>query len=68
MSEDIPDASNTQLRCILLHPPSDLVNDLGAEPDNVEGVKDGDRVGAARHEWCSHIPEMAPAQPAPPRR
>jgi hypothetical protein len=30
---------------VLLHSPSDLVNDLGAEPDNVEGVKDGDRVG-----------------------
>ena len=30
---------------VLLHPPSDLVNDLGAEPDNVEGVKDRDRVG-----------------------
>jgi hypothetical protein len=30
---------------VLLHPPSDLVNDLGAEPDHVEGVKDGDRLG-----------------------
>jgi hypothetical protein len=29
---------------VLLHPPSDLVNDLGAEPDHVEGVKDRDRV------------------------
>jgi hypothetical protein len=30
---------------VLLHSPSDLVNDLGAEPDHVKGVKDGDRVG-----------------------
>ena len=30
---------------VLLHPSSDLINDLGAEPDHVEGVKDGDRLG-----------------------
>jgi hypothetical protein len=31
--------------CVLLHPPLDLVNDLGVEPDHVKWVKDGDRLG-----------------------
>ncbi len=30
---------------VLLDAAADLVDDLGAEPDDVEGVQDGDRVG-----------------------
>ena len=32
---------------VLLHAAADLVDDLGAEPDHVEGVEHGDRVGQA---------------------
>ena len=32
---------------VLLDPTADLVDDLGAEPDHVEGVEDRDRVGEA---------------------
>jgi hypothetical protein len=30
---------------VLLHATPDLIDDLGTQPDHMEGVKDGDRIG-----------------------